>query len=125
MPQYVVNAHLAENTDENWLYKLACLCDASFADGNSEHDAGEFAACLLNKLVLPSELFQSKRRVEVKCQGSKCAMSPDATYTEVEEIPRKYIQWWQTAPAAVKNPNISFKCCPKYKFRDSFEICLS
>ena len=36
-----------------------------------------------------------------------------------------HIQWWQTAPAAVKNLNISFKCCSKYKSRDSFEICLS
>ena len=35
------------------------------------------------------------------------------------------IQWWQTAPAAVKNLNISFKCCFKYKFRESFEICSS
>ena len=36
-----------------------------------------------------------------------------------------YLQWWQTAPAAVKNLNISFKCCSKYKSMDSFEICLS
>ena len=37
----------------------------------------------------------------------------------------RLIQWWQTAPAAGKNLNIFFKCCSKYKFRDSFEICSS
>ena len=42
-----------------------------------------------------------------------------------ESLPKNNIQWWQTAPAAVKNLNISFKCCSKYKSRDSSEICLS
>ena len=37
----------------------------------------------------------------------------------------KLIMWWQTAHAAVKNLNISFKCCSKYKSMDSFEICSS
>ena len=50
LAQYVVNAHLGDNKDENWLHKLACLTDPSFADANREHDAGEFLANLLNKL---------------------------------------------------------------------------
>ena len=39
-----------------------------------------------------------------------------------EEMKKKIIQWWQTAPAAVKNLNISFICCSKYKSRDSFSL---
>ena len=46
------------------------------------------------------------------------------TNTNSTKWPQIQIQWWQTAPAAAKNLNISFKCCSKYKLRDSFEICL-
>ena len=45
-------------------------------------------------------------------------------YREKSNSISNTVQWWQTAPAAVRNLNISFKCCSKYKSRDSFEICL-
>ena len=89
LEQYVVNAHLTDNLEDDWLYKLACSLESgnSFANKAVQHDAQEFLAQLLDQLALPNHLFQSKRRVEIKCQGLKCAQTPIPTYSEDEMIP--------------------------------------
>ena len=89
--QYVVNAHLLDNKDEDWLYKLACAVEESFGDFHRQHDAVEFLDALLSKLDIPSEMFELKTHVDIKCQGAKCAMRPFATYTEKNSLSGKFV----------------------------------
>ena len=88
LEQYVVNAHLTGNMEDDWLYKLACSLKycKSFENKDVQHDAQDFLAHLLDQLDLPNHLFQSKS-LEIKCQGLKCAETPIPTYTENEMIP--------------------------------------
>ena len=91
LEQHVVNAHLFDNEDEDWLYKIACDVDESFANANRQHDAAEFLDLLLTKLDIPSELFELKTHVDIKCQGAKCAMRPFATYTEKNSLSGRFV----------------------------------
>ena len=86
LPQHVVNAHLSDNQDEDWLHKMACEVGALFGDNKRQHDAYEFLEGLLEKLDLPPHLFTLETYVEIKCQGEECRKLDIPTYTETAEL---------------------------------------
>ena len=72
MATYLTKLHLQENASEHVLHRLVGMLDERFLNSKVQHDADEFLIKLLEKLELPSNMFEVLRRLSVRCATPGC-----------------------------------------------------